>query len=79
MKFTISSIVALATFLGSALAQTEGFDSITVPTNNQALTAGETLDITWEYSSAYDGTVTIVLLQGASQSTLEIGETIAGR
>lgn len=79
MKFTISSVAAFAAFIGSALAQVEGFDSITVPTDGQVLNAGETLDITWEYTSKYDGKVTIALLQGASQGTLQVGETIAGK
>lgn len=77
MKFAISSVAAFVALVGTAFAQTEGFDSITVPTKDQALIAGETLDITWEYSSEYDGTVTLQLLQGATQGTLEIGETIA--
>lgn len=80
MKFTsISSVGALVAYIGSALAQTEGFDSMTIPTKGQVLSAGQTLDITWEYESQYDGTVTIELLQGASQSTLQIGDTIAGK
>lgn len=78
MKFAISSVAALVVFIGSAFAQTEGFDSMTVPTDNQVLNAGETLDITWEYTSEYAGKVTIALLQGASPSTLQVGDTIAG-
>lgn len=78
MKFaSISSVAAFVALLGTTFAQTDGFDSITVPAKDQALKAGETLDITWEYNAAYEGTVTLELLQGATPSTLEIGETIA--
>ncbi|KAF3762500.1 hypothetical protein M406DRAFT_107921 [Cryphonectria parasitica EP155] len=78
MKFTISAAALLA-FVSSALAQaTEGFDAITSPTEDEVLTAGTTFTITWDPTAAYDDeTVSIILLQGATQGTLELGPTVA--
>lgn len=71
MQF-ITSVAALVAFISSAVAQTEGFDAITSPTDGETLTAGQTYTITWDPTVAYnDETVTIRLLQGASQGTLD--------
>lgn len=73
MKFTTSA-AAFVGLVSSVFAQydpTSGFDAITVPTDLQQLTAGNTLDITWEPATYADKTVSIILLQGADQGTLE--------
>lgn len=75
MQF-ITSVAALVAFVSSALAQTEGFDAITSPTDGETLTAGQTYTITWDPTAAYnDETVTIRLLQGASQGSLDFNPT----
>lgn len=75
MQF-ITSVTALVAFVCSALAQTEGFDAITSPTDGETLTAGQTYTITWDPTAAYnDETVTIRLLQGASQGSLDFNPT----
>ncbi|KAJ4397106.1 hypothetical protein N0V93_001330 [Gnomoniopsis smithogilvyi] len=72
MQFSIS-----ATFLalvGSAFAQTANFDAITSPTKGEELVADGTQSykIVWEPTAEYDGqSVSIRLLQGASQDTLD--------
>lgn len=76
MRFAFSSAAFLA-FASSALAQTSGFDPITVPTNNADVPAGQTLTVQWEPSTNYTGTVSLLLLGGATPSTLELGPTIA--
>lgn len=80
MQFTLTA--AFLALIGSAIAQVEGFDSITAPTEDEVVTAdGKTAaTITWEPSSEYDGQkVSILLLQGASQGTLDFypGDNVA--
>lgn len=73
MQFAITAAAFLA-LISSAIAQVDGFDAITAPTKGQAVTAdGKTATtITWEPSSEYDGQkVSILLLQGASDATLD--------
>jgi len=68
--------VALAAVSG-AVAQVHGFDAITAPlTPGTNIKAGSTFTITWE-PSAPAGKISIVLLQGSSNVTLEAGDTIA--
>ncbi|KAE8447490.1 hypothetical protein EG329_010763 [Mollisiaceae sp. DMI_Dod_QoI] len=74
MRF--STISAILAFAASTYAQTAGFDAITAPTQDQNVAAGSTLDIIWEPSANYTGTVTITLLEGATPSTLEKGPVI---
>lgn len=74
MKFTTSAAAFLA-LVSSVFAgpydPTPGFNTISVPTNLQALAAGDTLDITWTPATFADKTVSIILLQGATQGTLQ--------
>jgi len=65
----------LSLLVASVAAQTSGFDPITAPTEDQVATAGSTLDIVWE--STVSEAVTITLLQGATQATLQLGDVIA--
>lgn len=78
-KFTATAAAFLA-LVGSAFAQeaTEHFDAITYPTRDVILSAGSTYTIAWDSTDSYaDQTVTILLLEGASQGTLNIGPTVA--
>ncbi|ESZ97941.1 hypothetical protein SBOR_1664 [Sclerotinia borealis F-4128] len=68
MRYQFVSAAILAS-ISSVFAQTAGFDAISVPTNGQAVSVGDVLDITWA-ANALSGTVTIKLLEGASPSTL---------
>lgn len=77
MQYSFVAAAVLA-FTSSVFAQTAGFAVMTVPSQDQNVEAGSTLDITWAPSTTNTGAITIQLLQGASPSTLEIGETIAG-
>jgi hypothetical protein len=77
MHYSLIS-AALVALVSSVVAQTAGFDTITSPTLDQDIPAGSSFDIVWEPESV-DGTVTITLLQGATNSTLEAGPVIAGR
>ncbi|KAH9219018.1 Ser-Thr-rich glycosyl-phosphatidyl-inositol-anchored membrane family-domain-containing protein [Leptodontidium sp. 2 PMI_412] len=76
MQYSFVAAAVLA-FTSSVFAQTAGFAVMTVPSQDQNVEAGSTLDITWAPSTTNTGAITIQLLQGASPSTLEIGETIA--
>lgn len=72
MQFTISA--AFLALVGSALAQTANFDAITSPTKGQELVADgkQSYTIVWDPTADYDGQdVSILLLQGASQDTLD--------
>lgn len=73
MQFTITAAAILA-LVGSAVAQTAGFDAITAPAQDQVVIAdGSTATtITWDPTAKYNGqTVSILLLQGATQATLD--------
>jgi hypothetical protein len=74
MRF--STISAVLAFAASTYAQTAGFDPITAPTQDQNVAAGSTLDIVWEPSANYTGTVSITLLEGATPSTLTLGNVV---
>lgn len=67
-----ASTAAFLALISSVFAQTEGFDAITSPTEGQILQAGQTYTITWDPTAEYNSdTVTIRLLQGADQNTLD--------
>lgn len=81
MQFTVTAAAFMA-LISSAIAQVDGFDAITAPTKGQEVTAdGKTATtITWDPSSEYDGqTVSILLLQGASEGSLDFynGDDVA--
>jgi hypothetical protein len=61
-----------------ANGQTAGFDTITSPSLDQNVAAGSSLDIIWQPSMSYQGTITIKLLEGATPSTLSVGPIVAG-
>jgi hypothetical protein len=72
-SFVSTAFLAL---ISSVFAQTPGFDVLTKPTQDQVVKVGQTLDITWEPSTV-KGTATIILLQGDTPSTLQLGQTVA--
>lgn len=76
MRVTLSA-AAMFAFVSAVLAQTSGFDAIYTPTKDESVTAGSTYTVTWDYTSTYAGTISIQLLQGASSTTLQLGEVIA--
>jgi hypothetical protein len=74
-SFISAAILALSS---SILAQTSGFDAISSPTLDQNVPAGTSLDIVWQPSTSYTGTITITLLEGATPNTLSLGAVVAG-
>jgi hypothetical protein len=71
-SFVSAAFLALAS---SVMAQTTDFDSINVPT---PIKAGTTVTVTWTNPTKYDNeTVSITLLQGATQGSLQPGAVIA--
>jgi hypothetical protein len=79
MRFSITAVLALATSLVQAQEPTDGFHPITKPTRGEEVAAGSTYEIVWEPSASYPGTVTIGLLGGASQNTLNLLPDIASK
>lgn len=77
--FVIFFLPILLLLSHPSLAQTSGFDEISSPTQDQDVAAGSILNIIWSLSSSYTGTISLVLLQGATPATLSLGETIAGK
>lgn len=69
MRFTITA--AVLAFATSVFAQTPGFDVISKPTKDEQVPAGATYEIEWAPNSNWTGTVTLSLLGGASQGTLQ--------
>ncbi|KAG6360903.1 hypothetical protein INS49_011971 [Diaporthe citri] len=76
MRVTITAATLLA-WVSAALAQTAGFDAITVPAKDESVPAGSTYTVKWDYSPTYAGTVSIQLLQGADPTTLQLGPVVA--
>lgn len=73
-----SCLLALAT-TSTVLAQTAGFDVFAEPsTPGSTIPAGSTYTIKWTPSSP-EGTISIMLLEGSSNITLQAGPTIARR
>ncbi|QSZ35092.1 hypothetical protein DSL72_007956 [Monilinia vaccinii-corymbosi] len=68
MRYQTISAAILAS-IASVLAQTPGFDAISVPTEGQIVKVGGYLDIKWEPNKV-NGTVTIKLLEGADPKSL---------
>ncbi|KAG4029737.1 hypothetical protein MFRU_014g00400 [Monilinia fructicola] len=68
MRYQFISAAILAS-ISSVLAQTPGFDAISVPTNGQIVKVGGVLDIKWDPNHVA-GTVTIKLLEGANPQSL---------
>lgn len=75
MRYSFISAAILA--ISSSVAATDAtafFDSVSIPTNLQAVPVGSVLDITWDPTtteSVNTESVTINLLQGATQQTLQ--------
>ena len=78
MQVTVSAATFLA-WVSAVVAQTAGFDAVLTPTKNEVVEAGSTYTITWDYSSTYSSTVSIQILQGASSTTLQLGDVIASK
>jgi hypothetical protein len=77
MRYSFISAAILALTAG-VFAQTTNFDPITAPTQDQNVPAGTSLNIVWQPSTTYTGTITITLLEGSSPSTLALGPVISG-
>ena len=73
-SFVSAALLALST---SVYAQTAGFDAIVIPVRDQAVPAGKAFEIVWQPGVWTNGTASITLLQGATDATLQLGETIA--
>ncbi|CAN8105208.1 unnamed protein product [Discula destructiva] len=76
MQYTVSAATFLA-LVSAVQAQVADFDPITKPLKDEAVPACSNYVIDWDYSTAYPGTVTLQLLQGATPSTLQLGAVIA--
>jgi hypothetical protein len=73
----IKSCLLALTAASTVVAQTAGFDVFTQPsTPGSSIAAGSTYTIKWVPSSPA-GPISIILLQGASNTTLQPGPTIA--
>lgn len=79
MRYSFISAAVLAfTSIVSAAVPTSGFDQITVPSKNiDTVKVGDVYTIQWVSTAAYPGTITISLMQGASNTTLQVGDVIA--
>jgi len=73
MRFSFLSLLALAT---PFFPQPFAFDTITQPLEDATFAVGSPLDIVWEAGSV-TGTITINLLQGATNTTLSLGQVVA--
>jgi hypothetical protein len=77
-SFIKSCLLALAT-ASTVVAQTTGFDAFTQPlTPGTSIAAGSTYTIKWTPSSPA-GQISITLLEGASNTTLQLGPVIASK
>lgn len=78
MSFKITATAFLA-FVSAVAAQTSGFDAVTTPAKDEVVPACSNYVIKWDYTSTYDKTVTLQLLQGATSTTLQLGAVIASK
>ncbi|KAE8454392.1 hypothetical protein EG329_000014 [Mollisiaceae sp. DMI_Dod_QoI] len=76
--YSYTFVLLLLFFQTHVFAQTAGFDVITAPTQDQNVAAGSILNIVWEPSASYSGTVTLQLLEGSTPATLAQGDVIVG-
>lgn len=78
MQFSVvkSCLLALAATT-SVLAQTDGWNVITKPALGEVVAPGETYTIEWQPSSP-DAPITLTLMQGKTNITLQLGDIIAG-
>lgn len=74
MRFSIAAVVA---FAGVALAQIEGFNPITKPTEGEVVPAGSTYEIVWQPSAKNPGSIAISLLGGSDPKGLTVVAAIA--
>jgi hypothetical protein len=75
----IKSCLLALTAASTVVAQIAGFDVFTQPsTPGSSIAAGSTYTIKWTPSSPA-GPISIILLEGASNTTLQPGPTIARR
>ncbi|PHH54020.1 hypothetical protein CFIMG_008062RA00001 [Ceratocystis fimbriata CBS 114723] len=73
-----SMLTLIAALAGNALAQVAGFNPITAPIRDEVLTAGSNYVIQWTPEATYNAdTITIQLMAGASNLTLDITDAIA--
>lgn len=77
MRFTLSTSAFLA-LVSTVIAQTPGFDPITVPTSNEVLSSGAPFTVQWTVPAQYaSDTITIELIGGATQATQQVLATLA--
>jgi len=71
MRYTFAAVLALAT---SVLAQdaTSGFAAISKPTKDEKVPAGQTYQVTWAPNPQYPGAVTIEIIAGPTNTTLQL-------
>jgi len=75
MRFSVATVLA---FAAAVLAQTEGFNVITKPTQDEKVPAGATYEVTWQPGpEKYAGPITIALVGGATQQSLVTLDTLA--
>lgn len=77
MRFSIASVLALATAAFAQREPTPGFNVITKPTEGEQVSAGSTYEIVWQPDSTHPGDITIGLLGGSAPNTLAVIDTIA--
>jgi len=68
MRYSFAAVLALAS---SVLAQTAGFDVISKPGNFEKVPASSTYTIVWDPKPEHAGTVTISLIGGKDQKSLQ--------
>ena len=77
MQYSITKACLLALAAASSVvAQNAGFNVITKPTEGEVVAAGKTYTIEW-IPTLPSQDVSLVVLQGASNITLQLGATIA--
>ncbi|KFY96534.1 hypothetical protein V500_02416 [Pseudogymnoascus sp. VKM F-4518 (FW-2643)] len=70
--FVKACLLALAA-TSSVFAQTNGFDVLIAPAKDEVVKAGSTFTIKWA-PTAPAGPISLVLMQGASNTTLQLAE-----
>jgi hypothetical protein len=78
-RFPLWACIALGGFSSLVIAQTDGFNVVVQPTEYQEVKAGTVLRIIWVPTREYPGNITIYLMQGETDITMDRGPILASK
>ncbi|KAK4160970.1 Ser-Thr-rich glycosyl-phosphatidyl-inositol-anchored membrane family-domain-containing protein [Cladorrhinum sp. PSN259] len=77
MRFTVASILALATTVLAQFEATPGFNVFKTPATDEKVPAGKPYLVEWTYNSKMPGSIKVELYGGTAANTLQLIEVLA--